>query len=57
MKSLIRVIFALATSGVLAACATSPLYEEDSSSGYGTVPRDGMGEPIWTKIEPREPSE
>ena len=38
----------------LAACATSPLYRDDPSSGYGTVPRDELGEPIWDLIEPKE---
>lgn len=40
--------------GLLQACATSPLYKENPSSGYGTVPRDNMGEPIWDKVQPRE---
>jgi hypothetical protein len=43
--------------GMLQACATSPLYEEDPSSGYGTVPRDNMGEPIWDKVKPRGANE
>lgn len=42
---------------VLQGCATSPLYENDPSSGYGTVPRDEMGEPIWERVQPRETNE
>ncbi|MEM1021349.1 MAG: hypothetical protein ACFBZ9_07590 [Sphingomonadales bacterium] len=50
-KGLKRHICLALFMGTVSACATSPLYENDSAAGGGTVPRDEMGEPIWSKVE------
>jgi hypothetical protein len=38
----------------MAACAPSPLYvgRNKTSTNLGSIPRDGNGEPIWSKIPP-----
>lgn len=49
-RSAARWLMAMSIFVAFSSCATSPLYKADPSSGYGTVPRNEMGEPIWEEV-------